>query len=145
MTTGSDNPPGLLRAGAAGTPATGRAVRRLRVEAHLYTPGNTPTPVKDAETYYDEQWAQAHGAPLFRTYTLERHRGIGDEAYRWFKADEAEPTVVGEVTARVRNAVFTVSYSEQASGAGGGDERERACLGRATAAAREVLSALNHF
>ncbi|MEU8802854.1 hypothetical protein [Spirillospora sp. NPDC048819] len=125
--------------------STGSAFRWLRVEAHLYTPGNTPTPVKDAENYYDAQWTQAHDAPLFRTYTLERHRGIGDEAYRWFKADEGQPTVVGEVTARIRNAVFTVSYSEQASGEGGGDERERVCLGKATAVAREVLAALNHF
>jgi hypothetical protein len=125
--------------------STGSAFRWLRVEAHLYAPSHTATPVQDAEGFYDAQWAQAHDAPLVRTYTLERAPGIGDEAYRWFKADEGQPTVVGQVTARIRNAVFTVSYSERAPAAGRRDARERACLATATAAAREVLAALNHF
>ncbi|WP_141581950.1 hypothetical protein [Actinomadura sp. WMMA1423] len=125
--------------------STGSAFRWLRVEAHLYAPGDTATPVQDAEGYYDAQWAQAHDAPLVRTVTLERQRGIGDEAYRWFKTDEGQPTVVGQVTARVRNAVFTVSYSEQAPRGGRPDARERPCLDTAAAVAREVLAALNHF
>ncbi|MEO3829250.1 hypothetical protein [Actinomadura sp. B10D3] len=125
--------------------STGSAFRWLRVEAHLYAPGDTATPVQDAEGFYDAQWAQAHDAPLVRTITLERATGIGDEAYRWFKADEGQPTVVGQVTARIRNSVFTVSYSERAPSAGKRDARERACLATATAAAREVLAALNHF
>jgi hypothetical protein len=125
--------------------STGSAFRWLRVEAHLYAPGGTANPVQDAEGYYDAQWAQAHDAPLVRTVTLERQRGIGDEAYRWFKTDEGQPTVVGQVTARVRNAVFTVSYSEQAPRGGRRDARERACLDTAAAVAREVLAALNHF
>ncbi|MCP9953718.1 hypothetical protein [Actinomadura madurae] len=125
--------------------STGSAFRWLRVEAHLYAPADTATPVQDAEGFYDAQWAQAHDAPLVRTITLERATGIGDEAYRWFKADEGQPTVVGQVTARIRNAVFTVSYSERAPAAAQRDARERACLATATAAAREVLAALNHF
>jgi hypothetical protein len=125
--------------------STGSAFRWLRVEAHLYTPAETATPVRDAEGYYDAQWAQAHDAPLVRTYSLERASGIGDEAYRWFKADQGQPTVVGQVTARIRNAVVSVSYSEQAPGSAGRDARERACLATATVAAREVLTALNHF
>ncbi|MEU9842287.1 hypothetical protein AB0C69_24025 [Actinomadura sp. NPDC048032] len=124
--------------------STGSAFRWLRVEAHLYAPGDTATPVQDAEGYYDAQWAQAHDAPLVRTVSLERKGGLGDEAYRWFKTDEGQPTVVGQVTARVRNAVFTVSYSEQAPRRGPADARERACLDTATAAAREVLAALSH-
>ncbi|WP_339155190.1 hypothetical protein [Actinomadura luteofluorescens] len=123
--------------------STGSAFRWLRVEAHLYAPGDTASPVQDAEGYYDAQWAQAHDAPLVRTVTLERRDGIGDEAYRWFKTDEGQPTVVGQVTARIRNAVFTVSYSEQAPRGGRADVRERACLETATAVAREVLAALN--
>lgn len=123
--------------------STGSAFRWLRVEAHLYAPGDTATPVQDAEGYYDAQWAQAHDAPLVRTVTLERRGGIGDEAYRWFKTDEGQPTVVGQVTARVRNVVLTVSYSEQAPRKGPADARERACLGTATAVAREVLTALS--
>ncbi|GAA4312812.1 hypothetical protein [Actinomadura luteofluorescens] len=123
--------------------STGSAFRWLRVEAHLYAPGDTASPVQDAEGYYDAQWAQAHDAPLVRTVTLERRDGIGDEAYRWFKTDEGQPTVVGQVTARIRNAVFTVSYSEQAPRGGRADARERACLETATAVAREVLAALN--
>ncbi|MFD0688323.1 hypothetical protein [Actinomadura fibrosa] len=121
---------------------TGSGFRWLRVEAHLYPPGATSEPVKDAEGYYDAQWAQAHQATLERTITLERQPGIGDEAYRWFKADKGQPTVVGQVTARVRNAVFTVSYSEQAAGKGEQDKRERTCMAKAVRVAREVLAAL---
>ncbi|GAA4231511.1 hypothetical protein GCM10022254_28870 [Actinomadura meridiana] len=118
----------------------------LRVEAHLYAPADTPTPVEDAESYYNAQWAQAGDAPFVRTVTLERQRGIGDEAYGWSRADKGSPTVVGQLTARVRNAVFTVSYSERAPGdRGAQDGRARACLGTVTAVAREVLTALTHF
>jgi hypothetical protein len=124
--------------------STGSGFRWLRVEAHLYAPGDTATPVQDAEGYYDAQWAQAHDAPLVRTATLERRGGIGDEAFRWFKTDEGQPTVVGQVTARIRNAVFTVSYSEQTPRRGPADARERACLDTATGVAREVLAALSH-
>ncbi|TDD79992.1 hypothetical protein E1293_21840 [Actinomadura darangshiensis] len=125
--------------------ATGSAYRWLRVETHLYAPADTRTPVRDAEGYYDAQWADAHDAPLARTITLERAPGIGDEAYRWFRADEGRPAVIGQVTARTRNTVLTVSYSERAPAKARQDARERACLDAATAAAREVLTALNHF
>ncbi|QXJ21670.1 hypothetical protein AGRA3207_002547 [Actinomadura graeca] len=121
--------------------ATGRAFRWLRVEAHLYAPGNSDDPVKDAQSYYETQWTQAHNAPLVRTIRLEPQAGIGDQAYRWFKADKGQPTVVGQVTARFRNAVVTVSYSEDAP-RGGQDGRERSCLANAARVARETLGAL---
>ncbi|MFI0479250.1 hypothetical protein [Actinomadura sp. 9N215] len=124
---------------------TGSAFPWLRVETHLYASGNTATPVRDAENYYDTQWAQAHDTPLVRTISLERHRGLGDEAYRWLRADEGRPSVVGQVTARIRNAVFTVSYAERAPAGGVQDGRERASLAKVTAVAREVLTALNRF
>jgi hypothetical protein len=52
--------------------------------------------------------------------------------------------VVGEVTARFRNVLVTVSYSEQAA-KGAADAREGACLGTAEGVAREVLATLAHF
>ncbi|MEW2356709.1 hypothetical protein [Spirillospora sp. NPDC029432] len=112
--------------------------RWLRVEAYLYAPAHTATPVEDARRYFGAQWAQAHEGGLERTVSLARQSGMGDEAYRRFKVDKGQPTAVGEVTVRVRNAVVTVHYSEQA-GAGGADAREAACLGNATRVAREVL------
>ncbi|SNS91729.1 hypothetical protein SAMN05443665_101283 [Actinomadura meyerae] len=121
------------------------AFRWLRVEARLYAPAHTATPVRDAESYYDAQWTQAHDAPLVRTIALEREHGVGDEAYRWFMADQGQPTLVGLVTARVGNAVVTVSYSEEAPRGGGQAARERPMLGTATAVAREVLTALKDF
>ncbi|TDD36210.1 hypothetical protein E1287_11895 [Actinomadura sp. KC06] len=124
---------------------TGAAFPWLRVETRLYASGNTTTPVKDAEEYYDAQWAQAREAPLVRTISLERHRGLGEEAYRWFRADEGRPSVVGQVTARIRNTVFTVTYGERAPGKGAQDAREGVCIAKVTAVAREVLAALNHF
>ncbi|TMR00159.1 hypothetical protein ETD83_17345 [Actinomadura soli] len=124
---------------------TGTAFPWLRVEAHLYASGNTTTPVEDAGDYYDTRWAQARGAQLVRTIRLERHRGLGDEAYRWFRADEGRPSVVGQVTARTRNAVVTVTYGERAPGKAAQDAREGACIATVTAVAREVLAALNHF
>ncbi|WP_030169670.1 hypothetical protein [Spirillospora albida] len=121
--------------------STASAWRWLRVEAHLYAPANTPSPVEDAEGYYDAQWAQARGSTLERTITLARHTGLGDESFRWFKADRGQPTVVGQMTFRERNAVVTVSYSEQASG-DGAERRREACLANAEQVAREVLAAL---
>jgi hypothetical protein len=114
------------------------------VEVNLHAPAKTPTPVQDAEGDYRASWTQAHDAPLVRTISLRRQRGIGDEAFRWFKADDGQPTVVGEVTARFRNVLVTVSYSEQAA-KGAADAREGACLGTAEGVAREVLATLAHF
>ncbi|GAA0583628.1 hypothetical protein ACN3XK_50985 [Actinomadura welshii] len=125
--------------------AEGSPSRWLRVEAHLYAPDDTATPVEDAANLYDERWEQAHDAPPVRTISLRSHQGLGDEAYRWFKADEAGPAVIGQVTARTRNAVLTVSYGEHAPGAAERRDLERACLDRATAVAREAVAALNHF
>ncbi|MEU9023286.1 hypothetical protein [Actinomadura sp. NPDC048394] len=124
--------------------AQGPRFRWLRVEVNLHAPAKTPTPVQDAEGDYRASWTQAHDAPLVRTISLRRQRGIGDEAFRWFKADDGQPTVVGEVTARFRNVLVTVSYSEQAA-KGAADAREGACLGTAEGVAREVLATLAHF
>ncbi|MFS2295250.1 MAG: hypothetical protein FWJ90_21565 [Actinomadura sp.] len=118
--------------------------RWLRVEARLYAPDNTATPVEDAERRYEERWAEAQSTPLDRTIRLEPHRGVGDEAYRWFRMDGG-PDVVGEVTARTRNAILTVSYGERVPDDGERYEREHACLDRAAAVAREVVTALNRF
>ncbi len=141
--------PGARRRQSANTTLTtctyssaSQAFRWLRVETHLYAPGNSADPVKDATSSYRTQWNQAHDAPLTRTITLEREPGLGDEAYRWFKADKGQPTVVGQVTARVRNAVVTVSYSEKAPAKGGLDGAERSCLSKAAQVAREALGAL---
>jgi hypothetical protein len=114
--------------------------RWLRVEAHLYSPANTPTPFEDARRYYGTQWTQAHSPAVERTVSLARHPGMGDEAYRWFKEDLGRPTVVGQVTIRLRNAVISVGYSER-GGPGGAAAREEACLDTATRVAREVLRA----
>ncbi|MFI0404631.1 hypothetical protein [Actinomadura sp. 3N508] len=124
---------------------TGAAFPWLRVEARLYSSGNTTTPVQDAKDYYATQWTQAHDARLVRTITLERDRALGDEAYRWYRADHGRPSVVGQVTARVRNAVFTVTYAERAPGRAAQDAREGPCIATVTAVAREVLAVLNHF
>ncbi|MBO2466116.1 hypothetical protein [Actinomadura violacea] len=118
--------------------------RWLRVEVNLHAPAKSPTPVRDAETDYRASWAQAHDAPLVRTISLRPQRGIGDEAFRWFKSDDGQPTVVGEVTTRYRNVLVTVSYSEQAA-KGRAAAREGACLGAAEGVAREVLATLAHF
>ncbi|MBE1531000.1 hypothetical protein [Actinomadura algeriensis] len=118
--------------------SSGSAFRWLRVETYLYAPANTATPVEDARRFYDAQWRQAHDAPLVRTVTLEPQPGLGDQAYRWFTNEKGQPTVVGQVTARTRNVVITVSYSERGEGTG----RERECLAAATSVAREVLTSL---
>ncbi|RKS76841.1 hypothetical protein BZB76_2207 [Actinomadura pelletieri DSM 43383] len=117
----------------------------LRVEAHLYAPGNTVTPVRDAEGSYDARWAEANDAPAVRTITLERQPGVGNEAYRWFKADETEPAVVGQLTARTGNTVVTVSYGEHAPDEEARESRAESSLATVTAIAREVLAALNDF
>ncbi|MFC5745102.1 hypothetical protein [Actinomadura rugatobispora] len=121
------------------TYTAGGGFRWLRVEAHLYAPANTSTPVEDAQRYFGAQWTQAHNSTLERTVSLARHPGLGDEAYRWFTATRGQPTVVGQVTVRVRNVVVTVSYSEETRGAA--EKREQDCLGRATRVAGEVLRA----
>ncbi|MBX6769041.1 MAG: hypothetical protein IRY90_18150 [Actinomadura rubrobrunea] len=118
--------------------STGKDFRWLRVESHLYAPADTPTPVEDARRYYGAQWTQAHEPTLERTVTLERERGLGDEAFRWFKIDKGQPTVVGQVTMRIRNVVVTVAYSEQVRDADAARARERTCLANADAVAREV-------
>ncbi|WP_131738509.1 hypothetical protein [Actinomadura roseirufa] len=116
--------------------------RSLRVEAHLHPPGASADPVKDAEGYFDAHWTQAHDPDLERTISLEKETGIGDEAYRWLKADKGLPTIIGQVTVRLRNVVVTVSYSEETPAKGAGEDRRRACLAMAGTAAREVLRAL---
>ncbi|MEU5877693.1 hypothetical protein [Spirillospora sp. NPDC047279] len=119
--------------------SAGPESRWLRVEAHLYPPDKSDTPVDDAKGYYDAQWTQARQPTLERTVSLNRQSGLGDEAFRWFKVDKGQPTVVGQVTVRLRNAVIAVSYSEYAESKNEADSRERTCLAKATEAAREVL------
>jgi hypothetical protein len=122
----------------------GPPFRWLRVELTLYPPAGSATPVRDAEREFGVSWSDAHNARLVRTISLRRQGGIGDEAFRWFKADDGQPTVVGQVTARLRNVLVTVSYSEQA-GKGRADAREGACIGAAEGVTREVLRTLTHF
>ncbi|MBA8951191.1 hypothetical protein ACFQU9_01130 [Actinomadura namibiensis] len=119
--------------------STGGRFRWLWVEARLYSPGDHAAPLEDARRYYSAQQTQARNDAQAETRTLEPQRGLGDEAYRQFKVDRGQPTAVGQVTARVRNVVVTVSYSEQAPGKGEAEERERGCLAKATQVAREVL------
>lgn len=111
--------------------------RWLRVEAHLYSPADSATPERDAERYFESQWAQARTSSPARTVSLARRQGMGDAAYRWFRQDRDRPAVVGQVTVRVRNAVITVGYGERANGAA--RAREDACLDAATRVAGEVL------
>ncbi|WP_173099108.1 hypothetical protein [Actinomadura verrucosospora] len=124
--------------------AQGPRFRWLRIEVNLHAPSASPSPVRAAQVDYRATWAQAHDAPLVRTISLRPQRGIGDEAFRWFKADEGQPTVVGEVTTRYRNVVVMVAYSEQVA-QGRAGSREGACVGTAEGVAREVLATLAHF
>ncbi|WP_165975934.1 hypothetical protein, partial [Actinomadura rubrisoli] len=123
--------------------APGREARWLRVEAHLHLQMGATDPVKNAQDYYNAQWTQARAPQLERTITLEPQPDMGDQAYRWFKVDKGQPTVVGVVTARIRNVVVTVSYSEQAVGKGEQEEREGACMAKVMRTAREVLRSLH--
>jgi hypothetical protein len=112
--------------------------RWLRVEAHLYPPG-VGEPLDDAKRNFAADYDQAHKPAVERTVTLAKQSGLGDEAYRWFKVDKGQPTVVGQITMRVRNALITVSYSEQAESKNAADSREQSCLAKANEVAREVL------
>ncbi|MFP3961638.1 hypothetical protein SMC26_04850 [Actinomadura fulvescens] len=123
--------------------SAGADSRWLRVEAHLYSPERSESPVDDAKGYYDAQWTQARKPSLERTVSLKPHRGLGDEAFRWFKVDKGQPTVVGQVTVRLRNTVIAVSYSEYAESKSEADSREQTCLAKATDVAREVLAGIS--
>lgn len=114
--------------------------RWLRVETRVIPPAVSGTPVRDAGAFFGAQWDRAHRDVVSRTVSLKRYEGLGDEAYRWFKRDNGQPTVVGEVAVRFRNALITVSYSRGAPSKGGLAESERDCLAEATAVAREVLT-----
>ncbi|KAB2346059.1 hypothetical protein [Actinomadura rudentiformis] len=113
------------------------------MEAHLYPPDKSTSPVDDAKGYYNAQWTQAQKPTLEQTVSLSRHRGLGDEAFRWFKVDKGQPTVVGQVTVRLRNTVIAVSYSEYAESKNETDSREQTCLTKATDVAREVLAGIS--
>ncbi|MQY06682.1 hypothetical protein [Actinomadura macrotermitis] len=119
--------------------ATRGPFRWLRVEARLSAPSNSAAPVEDARRFFASQWAQARDNDLARVLTLERTSGLGDEAFRLFKVDKGQPTAVGEVTMRLRNAVVTVGYSEMVPAKGDAAGRERACLAKAAQVAREVM------
>lgn len=113
--------------------------RWLQVESRLYSPDNTATPVEDARRLFGVQWTLAGKATEERTVRLERQDGLGEQAYRWFKVDERQPTAIGVVAVRQRNVVITVSYSEQTAAGSGLGAQERRCLAEAAAVAREVL------
>jgi hypothetical protein len=117
--------------------------RWLQVESRLYSPANTATPVQDAQRLFGVQWTLAGKATEERTVLLERQGGLGDQAYRWFKVDERQPTVIGVVAVRQRNVVITVSYSEQTAGKSGQRAQEQRCLSQAATVAREVLAELS--
>ncbi|RAY15832.1 hypothetical protein DPM19_08685 [Actinomadura craniellae] len=122
--------------------ASGPEFRWLRVEVRLHAPADSETPTRDARDFFAAQFAQARqGAdPIARTVSLRAEPGLGDEAYRWFKVDKGQPTAVGVVATRLRNAIITVSYSEEAAGKGTPDAREERCLTEATRVTREVLA-----
>lgn len=121
----------------------GQGFRWLQVESRLYASANTATPVQDAHRLFGVQWSLAGRATEERTVSLRRQTGLGDEAYRWFKVDERQPTAIGVVAARLRNVVITVSYSEQTASKKGLGAQEQRCLAEAAAVAREVLADLS--
>ncbi|MBO2447994.1 hypothetical protein J4573_12895 [Actinomadura barringtoniae] len=112
--------------------------RWLRVEAYLYPPG-IGQPLDDAKRNFAAGFDQARKPATERTVTLTKQSGLGDEAYRWYKVDKGEKTVVGQITMRVRNTLITVSYSEEAESKNDADSRQQTCLAKANQAAREVL------
>ncbi|MBC6460417.1 hypothetical protein [Actinomadura sp. HBU206391] len=125
------------------TYASARAGSRwLRVETRLFDPVDGTDPVAAASGFFAAQWTRARNDPVVRTVSLERQGGLGDEAYRWYKIDKGQPTVVGEVAVRFRNAVMTVSYSGEAPGADDSPVNERMYLTEATGVVREGLDAL---
>ena len=99
-------------------------------------------PVTAASGFFAAQWVRARQDSVVRTVRLERRSGLGDEAYHWYKIDKGQPTVVGEVALRIRNAVITVGYSAVVSGEGGSPANEQKYLTEAARVAREVLVAL---
>jgi hypothetical protein len=122
------------------TPDSG--FRWLRVESRLYAPAFTSTPLEDAERLFGVQWSLARRATEERTIRLEPARDLGDEAYRWFKIDERQPTAIGVVAVRQRNVVITVSYSEQTARTSQLRTMEQRLLAQAAGAAGEVLADL---
>jgi hypothetical protein len=114
----------------------------LRVETRIFDPMEGVGPVEAATGFFGAQWARARQDPVVRTVSLRRQEGLGDEAYRWYKLDKGQPTVVGEVALRTRNAVITVSYSGVAPGEDDSAANEQKYVAAASQVAREVLDTL---
>jgi hypothetical protein len=122
--------------------SAGTGSQWLRVETRIFDPVDGTDPATAASGFIAAQWTRARQDPMVRTVSLERQGGLGDEAYRRYKIDKGQPTVVGEVAVRFRNGVITVSYSGEVPGADDSAANERKYLTEATGVAREVLGAL---
>lgn len=113
----------------------------LRVETRIFVPVDGTSPIEAATDHFAEQWTRARTDPVVRPVSLRRHAGLGDEAYRRYTIDRSRPVAVGQVVVRLRNAVITVSYGENARGVGGEAANEREFLAAATEVAQEVTGA----
>ncbi|MCW2914784.1 MAG: hypothetical protein JWN52_2852 [Actinomycetia bacterium] len=114
----------------------------LHVETYLFPPRDGGDPVKDAAGLLSSDWTQAHqNDGQAKTVILERHPGLGDEAFHWYKTDKGQPVVVGEVEARLRNAVVRVAYSRDAPAKAGDQAVEKRLLDEAAAVARQTIRA----
>jgi hypothetical protein len=122
--------------------SAGARSQRLRVETRIFDPAGGADAAATASGFFGAQWTRTREDPMVRIVSLKRQDGMGDEAYRLYKVDKGQPTVVGEVAVRLRNAVITVSYSGVASGPGQSAANERNYLSASTTVAREVLAAL---
>jgi hypothetical protein len=114
----------------------------LRVETRIFDPIGGTDAAATASGFFGAQWTRTREDPMVRVVSMERQDGMGDDAYRVYKMDKGQPTVVGEVAVRLRNAVITVSYSGVASAPARSDANERKYVSGATTVAREVLTAL---
>jgi hypothetical protein len=122
--------------------SAGTTSRWLRIENRIFDPIGGDNAAQTASGFFGAQWTRVREDPTVRIVSLKRQDGLGDEAYRAYKLDNGQPTVVGEVGIRWRNAVITVSYSGVAPNPADDAANERKYLTEATGVAREVLGAL---
>jgi hypothetical protein len=112
------------------------------VEAYLFRPQNGGDPIKDAQAFVSSDWTQAHKDDgLTSTVLLQRHPGLGDEAFRWYRIDKGEPVVVGEVEVRSRNAVVRVAYSRDTPAKAQEQATQKRLLDEAAGVARQTVRA----
>jgi hypothetical protein len=112
----------------------------LHVEAYLFPPRDGGDPTKDAAGLLSSDWTQAHlDDGQTTTVVLERHPGLGDEAFHWYKTDRGQPVVVGEVEVRLRNAVVRVAYSQDTPAQADKQATQKRLLDEAAAIARQTL------